>query len=375
MTIVEIADSLDTGGDTHDCGHDHGTGQNTSQTTAQTGQSTEQCIEDYDHMRYERYRLETFRTWPQSANADKNQLAANGFYYIGDDNDDRVQCDFCKIILKKWEPGDVVQEEHRKHGPLCPYVKDPAHAGNFPLGFRSFDSTHRHYHGPRHLEYQDRRIRFESFHNWPINKKRRPTPGELANAGFFYLGQGDCVKCFYCGGMLRHWEETDDVWAEHMKWFPLCLFVVEHDPSCHGEIGRHLQRTISGIALSNGYSDEEITGYRQYIEDSQLPHPEEYREFVNELDQYRHRQVQISVSSVASNATVTSEVNPQHAASRTNVEDQNERYLCKVCYKNPLEVIFYPCKHVCCCQECGDKLPECPVCRTNIRGKLQLFFP
>ncbi|XP_052076615.1 E3 ubiquitin-protein ligase XIAP-like isoform X2 [Mytilus californianus] len=188
-------------------------------------------------------------------------------------------------------------------------------------------------------------------------------------------GQGDCVKCFYCGGMLRHWEETDDVWAEHMKWFPLCLFVVEHDPSCHGEIGRHLQRTISGIALSNGYSDEEITGYRQYIEDSQLPHPEEYREFVNELDQYRHRQVQISVSSVASNATVTSEVNPQHAASRTNVEDQNERYLCKVCYKNPLEVIFYPCKHVCCCQECGDKLPECPVCRTNIRGKLQLFFP
>ncbi|CAC5389728.1 BIRC7_8 [Mytilus coruscus] len=181
MTIVEIADSLDTGGDTHDCGHDHGTAQNTSQTTAQTSQSTEQCIEDYDHMRYERYRLETFRTWPQSANADKNQLAANGFYYIGDGNDDRVQCDFCKIILKKWEPGDVVQEEHRKHGPLCPYVKDPAYAGNFPLGFQRFDSIHRHYHGPRHLEYQDRRIRFESFHNWPINKKKKKEDQPLVN--------------------------------------------------------------------------------------------------------------------------------------------------------------------------------------------------
>ncbi|XP_052088836.1 baculoviral IAP repeat-containing protein 7-A-like isoform X2 [Mytilus californianus] len=218
-------------------------------------------------------------------------------------------------------------------------------------------------------------MRFESFHNWPINRERRPTPGELADAGFFYLGQGDSVKCFYCGGMLRHWGETDEVWAEHMKWFPLCLFVVEHDPSSHEEIGRHLQRTISGIALSNGYSDDEISGYRQYIEDNEIEHPEEYGEFVNQLDQFRQRQGPISAPNVASSATETNEVNPQQAAGRTNVEDQNERYLCKVCYQSALEVIFYPCKHVCCCKECGDKLSDCPVCRTAIRGKLQLFFP
>ncbi|CAG2255140.1 BIRC7_8 [Mytilus edulis] len=358
MTILESADSLDGGGDTHDCGHDHGTGQ-----------------QNVDHMKYERYRLGSFDRWPQSANVDKNQLAANGFYYIGDGTDDRVQCDFCKIILKKWEPGDDIQEEHRKHGPQCPYVNDPTHSGNFPLPFRRLDSINRHHHGPCHREYREREVRFQSFYNWP-HPDKRPTPGELADAGFFYLGQGDAVKCFYCGGMLRHWEEKDEVWTEHMKWFPLCLFVVEHDPSCHGDIGRHLRRTISGIALSNGYSDDEINGYRQYIDDNEITHPEEYREFVNQLDQFRQRQAPISAPSVASSAAETSnEVNPQHAAGRTDVEDQNERYLCKVCYKNTLEVIFYPCKHVCCCKECGDKLSNCPVCREVIRGKLQLFFP
>ena len=61
----------------------------------------------------------------------------------------------------------------------------------------------------------------------------------------------------------------------------------------------------------------------------------------------------------------------------TPSEEQKEtgdRYICKVCYENPLEVIFLPCKHVCCCKECSDKVSNCPMCRTRIRAKLPLFF-
>ena len=73
------------------------------------------------------------------------------------------------------------------------------------------------------------------------------------------------MKCYYCGGMLRHWEDTDDVWEEHKKWFPLCLFVVEHDPATHPELGRFLHRTISGIAVANGFTEENVQQFRDHL--------------------------------------------------------------------------------------------------------------
>ncbi|XP_055882213.1 putative inhibitor of apoptosis [Biomphalaria glabrata] len=36
---------------------------------------------------------------------------------------------------------------------------------------------------------------------------------------------GDCALCFFCGGGLRNWEDEDDVWVEHARWFPKCAFI------------------------------------------------------------------------------------------------------------------------------------------------------
>lgn len=32
-------------------------------------------------------------------------------------------------------------------------------------------------------------------------------------AGFFYVGYGDYIRCFFCGGGLRNWEVGDDFWV------------------------------------------------------------------------------------------------------------------------------------------------------------------
>ena len=53
------------------------------------------------------------------------------------------------------------------------------------------------------------------------------TPNELADAGFFYLGESDRVKCFYCNGGLRNWKLDERPWEEHAKWFPLCEYVLQ----------------------------------------------------------------------------------------------------------------------------------------------------
>jgi hypothetical protein len=174
------SDSLDSG-DTHDCGHNDGNDNHNH------GNSQSVLGNQEDHMKYERYRLDSFMSWPLHQNVDKNDLARHGFYYIGDGTDDRVQCAFCKIILKKWENGDVVEVEHKNFAPRCPFVCDPAYLGNYPGAYRQLPSNNVHHRGPLHREYSDRELRLKSFYNWPQNQ--RPTPGELANAGFFYLGK------------------------------------------------------------------------------------------------------------------------------------------------------------------------------------------
>lgn len=35
-----------------------------------------------------------------------------------------------------------------------------------------------------------------------------------------YTGKRDTVQCFSCDGCLGNWEEGDDPWKEHAKWFP-----------------------------------------------------------------------------------------------------------------------------------------------------------
>ena len=34
------------------------------------------------------------------------------------------------------------------------------------------------------------------------------------------VGKRDTVQCFSCGGCLGNWEDGDDPWKEHAKWFP-----------------------------------------------------------------------------------------------------------------------------------------------------------
>lgn len=40
------------------------------------------------------------------------------------------------------------------------------------------------------------------------------------------LGKGDQTICYHCGGGLKDWEETDEPWVEHARWFCKCPYVL-----------------------------------------------------------------------------------------------------------------------------------------------------
>ncbi len=78
--------------------------------------------------------------------------------------------------------------------------------------------------GPAHPSLVTVHSRVKTFTNWPAETGQ--TPEIMAEAGFFYIGRRDHVKCFYCDGGLRNWESSDDPWLEHARWFANCTYVI-----------------------------------------------------------------------------------------------------------------------------------------------------
>ncbi|XP_063819208.1 baculoviral IAP repeat-containing protein 7 [Pseudophryne corroboree] len=104
-----------------------------------------------------------------------------------------VEDEVISRILGSWSPSSMVPEPH---APVKPAMRCEASR------LRTFSM----WPGPSTLCHHD-----------------------LARAGFFYLGPGDRVQCFCCGGVLRCWEPGDEPLAEHHKFFPSCPFVLGRD--------------------------------------------------------------------------------------------------------------------------------------------------
>ncbi|KAH9504938.1 hypothetical protein Btru_061105 [Bulinus truncatus] len=76
---------------------------------------------------------------------------------------------------------------------------------------------------PSYPVYSEWSKRMTSFVNWPGSHDLSST--ELVNAGFFYAGYSDCVRCFYCGLGLRSWKPGDDIYVEHERYRPTCSYL------------------------------------------------------------------------------------------------------------------------------------------------------
>ncbi|KAK7492000.1 hypothetical protein BaRGS_00016664 [Batillaria attramentaria] len=68
------------------------------------------------------------------------------------------------------------------------------------------------------------RARFISFVGWPARSGQNPRT--LVLAGFYYLGSGDSVRCWFCGIILRNWRQSDDPWVTHCLFRFSCAYVI-----------------------------------------------------------------------------------------------------------------------------------------------------
>ncbi|KAI8512064.1 Protein DETOXIFICATION 47, chloroplastic [Branchiostoma belcheri] len=195
-------------------------------------------------------------------------LARDGFIYLG--YRDREECAFCGGVLQEWEAADDPFIEHERHYPRCPFVNGRATA-NVQLGATSPQtsqprSSHSRAHcivisqtsqqssTPEHVSlsqvtqrtgsgytsafalpvetqwpklpgFADEDNRLSTFHNWPGYYPMSPL--RLVRAGFLYTYVADQVRCFWCEGGLKDWQQDDDPWEEHARWYgPECGYVI-----------------------------------------------------------------------------------------------------------------------------------------------------
>ncbi|NXB54324.1 BIR7B protein, partial [Leucopsar rothschildi] len=273
-------------------------------------------------MRSAARRMRTFQQWPRTAPVSARDLVEAGFFYVGPR--DEVQCFCCGGVLKDWRPGDCPIMEHRSFFPFCRYLCGEDAGNQEMLSLQNiFDTVDGQFlsvlpgifsedtalpNEPEYPEMVTDEMRLSTFENWPQNSSVHPE--QLARAGFFYTGQGDMVRCFYCDGGVRSWSFGDDPWREHAKWYPECEFLLH---SRGREFVSNVQATFSTTLLAPLSTEEQLRRLQQ------------------------------------------------------------ER-MCKVCMDKDVSVVFVPCGHLVACAECALNLRLCPICRAAIQGSVRAFM-
>ncbi|XP_004385918.1 baculoviral IAP repeat-containing protein 2 [Trichechus manatus latirostris] len=206
----------------------------------------------------ELYRMSTYSTFPTGVPISERSLARAGFYYTG--VNDKVKCFCCGLMLDNWKQGDNPTEKHKKLYPSCSFIQNLVsvtslgstskntspmrnsfahslsptleHSGSFsgsycnlspnPVNSRAVEDISPLRTNPYSYAMSTEEARFLTYQMWPLTFL---SPSDLARAGFYYIGPGDRVACFACGGKLSNWEPKDDAMSEHRRHFPNCPFL------------------------------------------------------------------------------------------------------------------------------------------------------
>ncbi|XP_008573858.1 PREDICTED: baculoviral IAP repeat-containing protein 1 isoform X3 [Galeopterus variegatus] len=223
-------------------------------------------------MRSEAKRLKTFVTYKPYSSWTPQEMAAAGFYFTGVKSG--IQCFCCSLILFGTSLRRLPIEDHKKLHPDCEFLlnKDVGNIAKYDIRVKNPEDKLR---GDK-VRYQEEEARLESFQNWPFYAQGI-SPQALSAAGFVFTGKRDTVQCFSCGGCLGNWEEGDDPWKEHAKWFPKCEFLQSKKSS--EEIAQYIQSyegfvDVTGEHFVNSWVKRELPMASAYCNDSVFAHEE-----------------------------------------------------------------------------------------------------
>ncbi|XP_010211130.1 PREDICTED: baculoviral IAP repeat-containing protein 7 [Tinamus guttatus] len=384
-------------------------------------------------MRNEARRLRTFWQWPESSPVSARDLAKAGFFFVGPG--DEVQCFCCGGVLKDWVPGDCPIIEHLKFFPSCKFVCGEDVGSQQVFAFEEiFDCVDGQFlsflqrmdseetalpNQPEYPELGTEEMRLSTFESWPQYSEVHPE--QLARAGFFYTGQGDMVRCFYCDGSVRNWELGDDPWREHAKWYPRCEFLLrskgrefvndvqesffstlvsprhswhqaDQDSSASQDAVRNgelqslpalvessvvqniLQMGFDPTLVANLVESKYLLTGTRYLSESELISELLQTDWEGSSGAEATRESERSCSREETQPVQQKESGETPLSTEEQLRRLQEEKMCKVCMDRDVSVVFVPCGHLVACAECAPNLRLCPICRAVIRGSVRTFM-
>ncbi|XP_078579904.1 baculoviral IAP repeat-containing protein 7-like [Branchiostoma floridae x Branchiostoma japonicum] len=396
----------------------------------------------------ERDRLSTYFDWPQGVPVTPEELARQGFFYLG--HEDRVECAFCGGVLHQWEAGDDPFIEHRRHYPHCPFANGEATA-NVPLGATSPPTgspatAHAVVSSPSYQppssstpalvtsgqvepqrtgsrntsvfalpvgtewpkqpDFADEQSRLSTFHNWPRYSPMSPL--RLVRAGFLYTYVADHVRCYWCDGGLKDWQQDDDPWEEHARWYGSeCGYVIMNkgmdyirevrtrrppvvqQPQFRWGVEAGVVQSVLDMGFDENRVQAVIQNYwqrynRPFTTATELLNallPQEEVPFYPPNEEEEPPFTFQNAPVFSSPAPAPRPVDEQPLDPETmerELRRLREERQCKVCLSADACMVFIPCGHLCCCEHCANMLRmrgrRCPLCRALFQRVQRAFL-
>lgn len=397
-------------------------------------------------------RLRTYdNNWPLEW-LDKRELAMTGMFYTN--QDDKVKCYFCEVEIGRWERDDQPVPEHLRWSPNCPLLRRRT-TNNLPLNQEALerilppvsydicgsndnnalDVLENSYserqpgqsvqplgisfspalqlnsapanmqarangtsaggnYFPEYPEYAIETARLRSFQEWPRNLKQRPE--QLAEAGFFYCGVGDRVRCFSCGGGLKDWDNNDEPWEQHALWLSHCRFVklikgqlyidaVRAAAAGKDECSNSNSTTTSSVCnatpTSNSsrntcLSTDTMVASSTVAAASQMGETLQASPAVTAAAAIEGGAAPTAAGRIYDKivSQTCTEGSSSSAAAVSASTSIPEEKLCKICYGAEYNTAFLPCGHVVACAKCASSVTKCPLCRKPFTDVMRVYF-
>ncbi|XP_076445103.1 uncharacterized protein LOC143283006 isoform X2 [Babylonia areolata] len=226
---------------------------------------------------------------------------------------------------------------------------------------------------PKRPDMVVKAIRINTFENWP-HRSTHP-PAEMAEAGFYYTGHADLVRCFHCKGGLKTWESSDKPWVEHSRWFPRCPFVRLYKGQKFVDAVQKLNNPETRPTITEEQIEREIKRMEEeerrnvgsdvvLFSTSTPPAPEDD----GTLGPLARTALRINADVAPGTLTDMAE---QLAEEN---EEMRDHVRCKMCQMSNVSVLFLPCGHLVACAQCAPALRRCAICRHDVKGYVHVHM-
>ncbi|XP_062577399.1 E3 ubiquitin-protein ligase XIAP-like [Saccostrea cucullata] len=198
--------------------------------------------------------------------------------------------------------------------------------------------------------------RLATFHNWPPYLRQRPR--DLADAGFYYTGCIDCVRCPYCNTFFSEWESNDIPLEEHARHSPDCKFIQQCRQRQQDQDLENQQTTRETVTLDHI---------------KHLDSLKEALDFSFNIDDILRAYNTLSQTLDIRDVTSTDILRFFFEADQEEEEAfSGDSCVCCMCCDRVVCVMFLPCRHGC-CDECEHETEQCPYCSQYIKAVHRVY--